>query len=80
MYIVNGKGSLIRLIAGFFVVTSAVLSRIHSPYWLYFTGLVGIMLMISATTGFCPMEYILRALKIEEKVVCNKETSAKLHL
>lgn len=64
MHIVNGKGSLIRLIAGTFVLISVILSRLHSEYWLIFTGLVGFMLILSALTGFCPMEYILKGLKI----------------
>lgn len=73
MYIENGKGSLIRLIAGFFVTASIFLSLYVSQYWLIFTGLVGIMLMISSLTGFCPMEIILRALGVKERVCSNKE-------
>lgn len=70
MYVINGKGSLIRLIAGFFVLGSVLLSQFVSPYWLYFTGLVGFMLMVSATTGFCPMEIILKVLGVQQKKVC----------
>lgn len=69
MYVVNGKGSLIRLIAGFFVLGSVLLAHFVSTYWLFFTGLVGLMLMISAVTGFCPMELILKALKVEQRQV-----------
>jgi hypothetical protein len=28
----------LRLIAGFFIIFSLVLSRVHSEYWLYFTA------------------------------------------
>jgi hypothetical protein len=70
MYIVNGKGSLIRLIAGFFVLSSVLLAVYVNKYWLIFTGLVGVMLMTSSLTGFCPMEIILRSMKVKEKV-CN---------
>ncbi len=70
MYVVNGKGSLIRFIAGFFVLGSVLLSHFINPYWLFFTGFVGAMLMISALTGFCPMELILKALGAEQRKVC----------
>lgn len=69
MFVVNGKGSFIRLIAGFFVVASVLLSHFVSPYWLIFTGLVGCMLMISALTGFCPMELILKAIGVKERKI-----------
>ncbi len=73
MFIVKGKNSLIRLIAGFFVLGSVILSQIHHPYWLFFTGFVGFMLMFSSLTGFCPMEIILRAIGVKEKAVCDIE-------
>lgn len=71
MFIVNGKGSLIRLIAGFFVLASVLLAVFVSQYWLIFTGLVGTMLMISALTGFCPMELILKAAGAEQRKICS---------
>lgn len=49
----------IRAIAGFLILLSLVLSRVHSPYWLFFTAFVGVNLMQSAFTGLCPMETIL---------------------
>lgn len=72
MYVINGKGSLIRLIAGFFVFTSVILGKLQNPNWFYFTGLVGLMLMISSLTGFCPMELILKLFGIEEKAIVKK--------
>lgn len=73
MYVINGKGSLVRLIAGFFVLGSVLLGAFVSPYWLFFTGFVGTMLMISALTGFCPMELILRAFGVKEKCPAERE-------
>ena len=67
MYVDRGKGSLVRLIAGFFVLTSVLLGNFVSPYFYIFTGLVGFMLMVSAVTGFCPMECVLRAAGVSEK-------------
>lgn len=69
MYIVNGKGSWIRLIAGFFVFASVLLGVFVSEYWLLFTGFVGIMLMTSSLTGFCPMELILKSLGAEQRKI-----------
>lgn len=69
MYVVNGKGSMIRLIAGLFVLGSALLGYFVHQYWLFFTMFVGTMLLLSATTGFCPMELILKAFKVKEKKV-----------
>jgi hypothetical protein len=54
----------IRLIAGTFVVTSVVLSWLHSTYWLFFTLFVGLNLFQSALTGFCPMQRLLRWLGV----------------
>lgn len=49
----------IRAIAGLFILVSLLLSQVHSPYWLFFTAFVGLNLMQSAFTKFCPMETIL---------------------
>ncbi len=56
----------LRLIAGFFVVLSALLAHYHSPYWLFFTAFVGLNLFQSAFTDWCPMMTILRRLGIRE--------------
>ncbi len=67
MYIINGKGSLIRLIAGSFVIGGSLLGYFVSPYFMFFTMFVGAMLLLSATTGICPMELILKLFKVKEK-------------
>jgi len=54
----------IRLIAGTFVLTSLVLARFHSPYWLLFTAFVGLNLFQSALTRWCLMEDILAKLGV----------------
>ena len=56
----------IRLIAGSFVLVSLALSRLHSPYWLFFTAFVGVNLFQSALTRWCLMEDILRKLGVRE--------------
>jgi hypothetical protein len=55
----------LRGIAGFFVVVSAVLAHYHSPYWLFFTGFVGLNLLQSAFTNWCPMMTLLRKLGVK---------------
>ncbi|MCK5236980.1 MAG: DUF2892 domain-containing protein [Deltaproteobacteria bacterium] len=51
---------LIRLIAGFFVILSVVLSHYHHEYWLFFTLFVGLNLVQSAFTKWCPMMTFLK--------------------
>lgn len=53
----------IRAFAGVFILLSVVLAYFVSPYWLYFTGFVGLNLFQSAFTKFCPLELILRKLQ-----------------
>jgi hypothetical protein len=52
----------LRLAAGTVVLASLALSQLHSPYWLFFTAFVGLNLLQSAFTKWCPMMNILRAL------------------
>jgi hypothetical protein len=52
----------LRLAAGTVVLASLALSQLHSPYWLFFTAFVGLNLLQSAFTKWCPMMNILRLL------------------
>ncbi|MDZ7752360.1 MAG: DUF2892 domain-containing protein [Gammaproteobacteria bacterium] len=52
---------IVLAVAGTMVLLSVVLSQVHHPYWLYFTAFVGLNLLQSAFTGFCPMAAILKA-------------------
>jgi hypothetical protein len=56
----------LRLIAGTFVFASAVLAAVHSPYWLLFTGFVGLNMAQSAFTNWCPMMAVLRKLGVPD--------------
>ncbi len=49
----------LRLIAGFFIILSVILGRAHHPAWLYFTAFVGLNLLQSGFTDWCPMVWIL---------------------
>jgi hypothetical protein len=50
---------VVRGIAGFFVLASVLLAHYHSTYWLFFTGFVGLNLLQSAFTNWCPAMTIL---------------------
>lgn len=56
---------LVFAVAGFFVLTSLLLSVYHSQNWLWFTGFVGLNLFQAAFTGFCPLARILKAAGME---------------
>ncbi len=55
---------IIRRIAGVFVLVSLALGWYVSPYWFLFTAFVGLNLIQSSFTMFCPMETTLRRLGI----------------
>jgi len=45
----------IYLVVGINISIASVLSLIHSPWWLLFTGFVGVAMLWFAATGFCIM-------------------------
>jgi len=51
---------IVLAFAGFMILLSVVLSHYHHPYWLFFTAFVGLNLLQSAFTGFCPLATILK--------------------
>jgi len=57
----------LRAIAGFFMFVSVLLVHFHSPHWLFFTGFVGLNLLQSAFTNWCPMMSILKKLGVESQ-------------
>lgn len=54
--------SFIRILAGTFVLLSITLAHFVSPWWLLLGCFVGLNLIQSAFTGFCPPTLILRKL------------------
>jgi hypothetical protein len=56
--------SAIRIVAGTMVLLSLALSRLFSDYWLFLTAFVGVNLIQSALTGFCPAGNILKKLGV----------------
>ena len=57
----------LRAIAGFFILVSVLLAYFHSIYWLWFTGFVGLNLLQSAFTNWCPMMTILKKLGVKSQ-------------
>ncbi len=56
---------IVLAFAGFAILLSLALGMPASPvfhheYWLYFTAFVGLNLLQSAFTGFCPLALILK--------------------
>ena len=56
----------LRLIAGLFVLVTLILGYWYSPYWLLFTAFVGLNLLQSAFTNWCPMMTFLRWMGVKE--------------
>lgn len=54
--------SFVRILAGSFILLSVALAHFHSPWWLLFTAFIGLNLIQSAFTGFCPPTFILEKL------------------
>jgi hypothetical protein len=54
--------SFIRILAGSMVLLSAALVHFVSPWWLLLTCFVGLNLIQSALTGFCPPTIVLTKL------------------
>ncbi len=50
---------IIRRFAGVFILLSVTLGHFVSPAWYLFTAFVGLNLLQSSLTNFCPLEKIL---------------------
>ncbi len=50
----------VLLVAGTITLLSALLASLVSPWWLLLTAFVGLNLLQSSITGFCPAAVILR--------------------
>ncbi|MDX1334820.1 MAG: DUF2892 domain-containing protein [Gammaproteobacteria bacterium] len=55
----------IMAMAGTFILISVALGYYHSPYWLLFTAFVGLNLLQSSFTGFCPAAIIFKKLGLK---------------
>ena len=57
---------VLRMVAGSFVLLSFILAHYVSPNWLWFTAFVGLNLLQSAFTDWCPMITMLKKAGLPE--------------
>ncbi len=55
-------------LAGLFILISIILVLAFSKLWLILTGLIGLNLIIFASTGFCPTANMLYKLGIKPRL------------
>jgi hypothetical protein len=58
------KERIVRAVAGTFVIISITLAYLINMQWLWLSAFVGLNLLQSAFTKFCPLELILDKLGI----------------
>ena len=56
----------VRLMAGIMILASLALAQFVSLYWLWLTVFVGLNLLQSAFTNWCPAMSILRAVGLKD--------------
>ena len=57
----------VRVWAGVFILASLALAHWVHDGWLFFTAFVGVNLIQSAFTGFCPAAAILRKMGLKDE-------------
>lgn len=62
-----------RLFVGVMVLISVLLAYFHSLYWLWLTVFIGVNLIQSAFTDFCPPLYLLKKLGLPDCQDATKE-------
>lgn len=61
---------IVRIVAGFMILLTVGLGLPGSPifvshYWLWFTAFIGLNLLQSGFTRFCPLDVMLRKLGVQ---------------
>lgn len=64
------KERIVRAVAGTMVLISITLAYFISTYWLGLAAFVGINLVQSSFTRFCPLEMILDKFGVEKGKCC----------
>ena len=60
----------LRAIAGTFLLISLALAHYVNPNWLWFTAFIGVNLLQSAFTRWCPMMTILKKAGVKTSREC----------
>lgn len=68
---------LFRVIVGLMILGSLAIGRFVTPYALLFTAFIGLNMLQSGFTRFCPMDNILRATGRPEIPGAAPRTAAK---
>lgn len=68
----------LRLMAGVMILLSVALAVYVSHYWIWLTVFIGLNLLQSAFTNWCPAMSILRAMGLKE-MNCNVPHLEELH-
>ncbi|MHA6263486.1 YgaP family membrane protein [Arenibacterium sp. CAU 1754] len=55
----------VMMFAGFMILLSVALTAFVSPLWMWFTVFIGVNLIQSSITGFCPAAVIFRKLGVK---------------
>lgn len=66
----------LRLMAGLVILISLILSQTVSHAWLWLTAFVGINLLQSAFTNWCPAMSIFRAMGLKDAHCCTEKEPA----
>jgi hypothetical protein len=56
----------VRLMAGLVILLSLALAHFFSPNWLWLSGFVGLNLLQSALTNWCPAMNIFRSMGLQD--------------
>jgi len=56
----------VRMMAGVIILISVALGHYVSPYWYFLTAFVGLNLLQSAFTNWCPAMSIFRAMGLKD--------------
>jgi hypothetical protein len=67
----------IYLVVGINLCLASILSLVHSPWWLLFTGFVGVAMVWFAATGFCIMANGLYWLGAEPRLAGRADRAAE---
>ena len=61
----------LRLVAGSFILLSLLMGHYVHEYWFLFTAFIGLNLLQSAFTHWCPMMWLLKKIGLKEE--CTKQ-------
>jgi len=64
------------ILAGSMVAISTLLAMFHSPNWHWFTLFIGVNMIQSAFTGFCPPSFAMKKLGMKTSAELACETKA----